>query len=613
MTAASNLKPQSTRLKRQLLAVAVALAVTPSAMLLAAPPQQNAFVAGTPGMQQAESMQSRFIRQPDEALPVQVRQATVVGQTPQTGQAPVQQNAVLFPVTPKRLPFVVKPAAVTQPAVTQPAATQSAVTQSAVTQSSAAALELPRSQFVGHSQQVSKARPVRIGTSPTPVEATPVASKSNAPGSMGLPGITQPSNRIAARPTISERTQNSSSPVAMSAVVRNKQMNRQMQRSVQPVKSKPVSWLPSTTTASRQNESVRALEEAMHEYSIKAWASAEESAWECLQYAAEGIDIAGRAASFGSNRGVRAAVEDLQTAKTALREARDFSGKYGTMDTDAVARVVLSHSTTVLKGLSLKNIPATDATDRYLNEARVRLSRLAKFRPEAAQALDLIAAIYLGRGDDALLPSETALCLRRAALQGQPGNASLSTQLGMQLASLGLDVEAKWALEHAMSLEPTPQAAQMLEVVQSRASDRAAAVRMTAQMRSRLPAGFDQNRGPVPKVVQMTPRNFARVSPALNQNPGLGAMNQAAPTPAPNASTSKTANNAFSMPTTNQSPAPVGNAAASSKIQVAPVSHLSNQITNSVQADLSNPAYYSDVTEKKSSVKRIMDTVKFWK
>lgn len=565
MNAKSESKQQRKRIKRRLLCAAATIVVVPTSLLSAADLQLNPFANGSSGAgstQLAPAQSNVRINRAVVAQPPVVMQPAVA--QPVVAPPIVRQPEVRSKLTPKRLPTI-----------------------------------KPHPVRIGESKADSnqgRPRPVRIAASNIPdTKASQQADTVAFRNGDSATSQKQPNRSDAdhAQQSILDREQSAkgifpqpitrldNTPIAFNPRGRRPQVGPTGQ---------PVSWLPSTTTTSRQSESMRSLKKAMQEYAIKAWASAEASAWECLQHTAEGIDIADRSASFGSNRGVSAAVDDLQIAKTAIREARDFAGKYGVVDAAAVKRLVLSHNTTVLHGQSLDNVPAADATDRYLNEARVRLSRLAKFRPEAAQALDLIAAIYLGRGEETLLPSETALCLRRAALQGQPGNASLSAQLGMQLAALGLDVEAKWALEHTMSIQPTPQAAEMLQVVQQRAGDRAAAVRMTAQLRSRMPAGFDQNRGPVPAVVQLSPREFARVSPAVNHS------------------------NSQQAPITPPQPTPVNTAPVDSKTQVAPVSHSSNgNPAASVQADLTNPAYYSSTIEKKSTVKRMIDSVKFWR
>ncbi len=112
------------------------------------------------------------------------------------------------------------------------------------------------------------------------------------------------------------------------------------------------------------------------------------------------------------------------------------------------------------------------------------------------------------------MPSETALCLRRAALQGQPGNGSLALRLGMQLADLGLDQEARWALQHSMAIAPTREAAETLASVLQRGGDRAGAIEFTQQAQ-RFTAKVASTPPRVPKVEHLTPEQFASVSPSL--------------------------------------------------------------------------------------------------
>ena len=288
--------------------------------------------------------------------------------------------------------------------------------------------------------------------------------------------------------------------------------------SAQNVGSRPhlITWLQSSTPSSERKESIQLLDQATREYNFHAWASAEATAWESLRRAAEGIDIAERKTRSPVDRSVARAARDLQIAREAIRKARDFSGIYGDLDADGVRRIVKSHRTEVLKH-ELADVPATDAIDRYLNEARVRLSRLAAYRVESAQAMDLLAAIHLGRGEPATLPSETALCLRRAALQGQPGNGSLALRLGMQLADLGLDQEARWALEHSLKIEPTREAATTLANVMQRAGNLAAAGQLKSQLRDRFPDNHRQAAVRIPEVVQLSPEEFATLSPSVIQ------------------------------------------------------------------------------------------------
>ena len=220
-------------------------------------------------------------------------------------------------------------------------------------------------------------------------------------------------------------------------------------------------YFRTTTASSRRSDAQQQLARAMHEYSVRAWASSEQSAWQTLRIAAESVDLANSASGVPC----RDAQSALQDARQAIREAMHFSGCYGDTDPEAIARLVQSHRTPVLHGQPLQKMTASEATDHYLNEARIKLSSIAAGSVEAAQAMDLLAAVYLSRGDAATLPNSTALCLRRAALQGQPENPHLAAQLGLHLAAMDLLEEAKWALEHSLALQPNAEIAATLQQV----------------------------------------------------------------------------------------------------------------------------------------------------
>jgi hypothetical protein len=343
-----------------------------------------------------------------------------------------------------------------------------------------------------------------------------------------------------------------------------------------------------------------------------------------LRYSASGIDIANRNASFGNSQTGSAALKDLELAQNAIRESRDFGGKYGQLDSDAIQRIVLSHTTDVLKGQSLRNISAIEAADSYLNVARVHLARLAKVRVEAAQSLDLLAAIHLGRNDAPRLPSQTALCLRRAALQGQPGNGSLAGRLGMHLAAIGLDKEAHWALQQAYATEPTEEIAQALDLVSHRANDRAEAIRIVAQMQSRLPAGQEQKRGPVPTVLQLTPRQFAStsksqhmaprpVSNATNHNVAIAAPRAKRQAAVPGAAGKPSTPTPSVRQTTLTQPATSYTPQATANQQVTGQSSAQAESLEADQPNLLNDPSYFKTKKPKSKMRKMFDSVgKLW-
>jgi tetratricopeptide (TPR) repeat protein len=271
-------------------------------------------------------------------------------------------------------------------------------------------------------------------------------------------------------------------------------------------------WLRTSTSSASREVARRLIDQASAEYSIGAWASAETSAWEGLRFAAESVELASRERGDSPANGrYAAALANLQIARTAIREARDFGGHYGVSDRASIRRMATSHQTAVLDSQPIDTLTAADAIDRYLDEARVRLSDIASQSVEAAQAMDLLAAIYLGRADVKTLPSSTALCLRRAALQGQPENASLALRLGMHLADLGLYREARWALEHSLKLDPSQEASEALVLVLRRSGRSDEAARLIASMQTTIPD--DTTRQPrVPQVDTLSPQEFASIS-----------------------------------------------------------------------------------------------------
>lgn len=294
------------------------------------------------------------------------------------------------------------------------------------------------------------------------------------------------------------------------------------------------SWLPSGTAASSRRMARQWLDQAAREYGLAAWASAEASAWEALRISAESVD---QAASTESTAPTAAKVKraaapgaetSLERARTAIREAEDFAGLAGEAAESSLGRLIRSHRTDVIREGSAASVTATEAIDRYLDHARIQLSGLASRSLEAAEAMDLLAAIQLQRSDASPIASPVALCLRRAALQGQPGNASLAARLGQHLAHVGLTDEARWALEHSLAIEPSRDAAGALVRLHEATGRQDEAARLRQTVRRRWPAGESSN-GAIPaEVVQLSPREFAAVSRPVNDRETAASRDDAA-------------------------------------------------------------------------------------
>jgi hypothetical protein len=277
-------------------------------------------------------------------------------------------------------------------------------------------------------------------------------------------------------------------------------------------------WKPTVTSQTCDQRAKASLANAYQEYSVSAWASAEASAWEALEFIATGIDVE----SFGDEAATRtnalSAVRDLDQARRAVMEVRDFRGGTRLIDRQYFATLVASHRTQVFGNQLPEGVTPAIATEQYFEFARQRFARLATAKREAAQAIDLLAAIYLGRNEAGWLPLETALCLRRAALQGQPDQADLAAKLAIQLTEMGIHREAQQMLRHVVALKPElepPMASQLAAVARS-VGDVEMAQRL-GEVVSPAESSADVR---MPKVVQLTPDEFASISPPVNLNPG---------------------------------------------------------------------------------------------
>ena len=274
------------------------------------------------------------------------------------------------------------------------------------------------------------------------------------------------------------------------------------------------SWLPSTTSESTYRRGRTLLDQAINEYRVGAWASAEASVWQALRQFAEAIAMSRTSSQTKSE--TTSPMEDLHAARAAIIEARDFTQPGLAADAATAHRIAISHQTRVLRNSeSAETLLPGEAVDRYLDDARVRLSRMATINPDAAEAMDLLAAIYLGRNEARLMPGQTSLCLRRAALQGQPNNASLAKRLGMQLADTGLLDEAYLVLTHAYSLDPTVETSRVLETV-ARLRGGTGTIERMAKAADTPPAIKR------PQVVQLSPNEFAAISQPVMQVSATG-------------------------------------------------------------------------------------------
>ncbi|TWU65955.1 hypothetical protein V7x_15110 [Crateriforma conspicua] len=282
----------------------------------------------------------------------------------------------------------------------------------------------------------------------------------------------------------------------------------------------PRPWLASGTSISLDRDASTALADATADYGVGAWASAEDNAWLAIRKAAQSLDC-----QTSSSRDV----QQLNQAIDAIREAKDFVGPYAADDPVVLRRLIRSHRTSVAApwlDASQAAVPSCrQLADVYLNHARRMLGDLASRHLVAARSLDLLAAVTLSRKDETTLAGPVALCLRRAALQGQPQNASLALNLGRQLIDVGLYREAHWALQQSYQHQPSAESAELIARLMHQAGEVDAAGRwMIAARQSLQNAGAVATGSPVPEVVHVSPAEFASLSARPPVVPGTPAM-----------------------------------------------------------------------------------------
>ncbi|MEM8910763.1 MAG: hypothetical protein AAGC97_03260 [Planctomycetota bacterium] len=331
-------------------------------------------------------------------------------------------------------------------------------------------------------------------------------------------------------------------------------------------------YLPTQTAKSQLQAAQELLQQARVEYTCGAFASAEEYAWQALDRAAQSIDlfyVQQEGMSSQTDRPLMspAALDRLSRGRTAIREASDFHSGFATADELAVVRIARAHRTPVIRqtlpywkpsrarpqrlggndpgwldpetvdvhtdlqfetelprsrqgGVAsgtyrneedIRLPTAAEAIDRYLDYARSELSFLASESLNAAETMDLLAAIRLGRADSTQLPGPTAICLRRAAVQGQRSNADLAAKLGHHLADVGLLDEASWALRHSLSIQDHPVHRSRLAIIEAqKGSAQGGPPVMTS-----APQPFAHVSRRMPDVTALSPESFAAISSSV--------------------------------------------------------------------------------------------------
>ncbi|HBJ37453.1 MAG TPA: hypothetical protein DDZ51_22400 [Planctomycetaceae bacterium] len=242
---------------------------------------------------------------------------------------------------------------------------------------------------------------------------------------------------------------------------------------------------------------------------IRAYLSAEEKAKKALELIAQSIDSREQSAL---------ATRDLMIALTAIREAEDFVGKYGMVDGESITRMVRSHSTEVLKPYDVSKLNGLAAADVYLDWSRRCLMPLAVADPLAADAIRILAKSHRLRDDGTPYGIATSVHLIRAAAEGSPNNRQVRIDYETTLHVAGLTGDSMVA--QVGKTDPRQYAGTTVSTVSARSPARP----------EHSIASANVDKGPPSrdvKIVEVTPEQFAAISPATSGPPGLTGSPQA--------------------------------------------------------------------------------------
>ncbi|QDT02304.1 hypothetical protein K227x_06800 [Rubripirellula lacrimiformis] len=182
----------------------------------------------------------------------------------------------------------------------------------------------------------------------------------------------------------------------------------------------------------------------------------------------------------------------LQTALDAIRESADFCGRFGSVDSRSMQRMVAVHATTVLKQQDVSRISSIRATEAYLDVAREHLVSAAGESVEACDALIMLGIVEKNvaeSGDSHA--GAVAITLQRSAIEVSPGSAVGYRELGKTYLEQGLGAQAAWSLRESVRLRPSRSAYQGLLEASRRMGDADTARQCVAALNDPdLPSGI---------------------------------------------------------------------------------------------------------------------------
>lgn len=219
-----------------------------------------------------------------------------------------------------------------------------------------------------------------------------------------------------------------------------------------------------------------------------------------LRLLAEALDV---------HEGGRTHSTALAAGLKALKEAEDFAPR-GTATVD-VAPIVHSHSTPVLRGECVNDLPPLAAMTRYHTYAQEQLGNVAPGEPVASWALFGLGKLYVGFAQESppvAAAEAKAMVFHQAALATCPGHALAANELAVLWARMGRLDTACGLLQAAAARSESPQIWQNLAVVHARLGQHELA-RQAAERASDLARRSGVRRAAPAAIAWVSPEVFA--------------------------------------------------------------------------------------------------------
>ncbi len=207
----------------------------------------------------------------------------------------------------------------------------------------------------------------------------------------------------------------------------------------------PSTVMPGFGSTALREQAAKHLDDSVARLSHRASLTAGAEAIEALRLIAQAKDLAVQSSDNTAT---------VETALTALKEAEDFVDRYGTVDGEAITRMVRAHQTIVLKAYDCSKLTGTSAADTYLDTARRIFADLAATDPLAAHAVTCLAKSYRQRAGESRLALAAAVHLMRAAVIAVPNDRQLTEELASVLTQAELRTEAQHVQALAQRLAP---------------------------------------------------------------------------------------------------------------------------------------------------------------